>query len=371
MKHVETRSPIAFLDLKAINATHQEAIRRATERVLQSGWYILGNELETFEQRFAAYCGTRYCLGVANGLDALTLILKAYGFPPGSEVIVPAHTFIASLLAVSNAGLQPVLVEPDRQTYLIHPARVQAAITARTKAIMVVHLYGKCCAMAPLTKLARQYGLKVIEDAAQAHGAMHQNRKAGNLGDAAGFSFYPVKNLGALGDGGAIITNDPVLADRLGYLRNYGSRTKYVHDYPGYNSRLDEIQAAILTEKLPFLDAENNRRRQLARRYVDGIRHPNVGLPPADTLDEDSWHLFVIRHPARQKLIDYLSANGIQTAVHYPVPPHQQTAYADLQPLPLPITERLHQEVISLPLNTALRDEEVDWIIERLNQAPV
>ncbi|MFD1144419.1 DegT/DnrJ/EryC1/StrS family aminotransferase [Larkinella insperata] len=366
-----TRPAIAFLDLRAVNAPHQEAVRRATDRVLGSGWYILGKELERFEQQFAEYCGVRYCVGVGNGLDALTLILNAYDFPPGSEVVVPAQTFIASVLAVTQAGLKPVLVEPDPQTYLIDPGRIQAAISPRTRAILVVHLYGKCCAMKPITELARQHGLKVIEDAAQAHGATYQNRKAGGLGDAAGFSFYPVKNLGALGDGGAITTNDPALAERLRYLRNYGSQQKYVNEYVGGNSRLDELQAAILAEKLPRLDAENNRRRHLARRYLDGIRHPKVVLPPADTLAEDGWHLFVIRHPDRPKLIDYLSQYGIQTAIHYPIPPHHQQAYPDLRSLSLPLTEQLHREVISLPLNTVLHDDEIDWIIRTINQAPL
>ncbi|RAK03032.1 dTDP-4-amino-4,6-dideoxygalactose transaminase [Larkinella arboricola] len=362
---------IAFLDLQAVNAPHQQNIRRATERVLGSGWYILGKELETFEQRFADYCGVRYCLGVGNGLDALTLILKAYEFPPGSEVIVPAQTFIASVLAVTHAGLKPVLVEPDPQTYLIDPDCIRAAITPRTRAILVVHLYGKCCQMEPITGLARQHGLKVIEDAAQAHGATHRNQKAGSLGDASGFSFYPVKNLGALGDGGAITTNDPALADRLRYLRNYGSQVKYVNAYVGSNSRLDELQAAILSEKLPYLNAENGRLRQLARRYLDGIAHPKVRLPPADTLAEDGWHLFVIRHPERQKLIDYLGHNGIQTAIHYPIPPHHQQAYSDLRSLSFPLTEQLHREVISLPLNTVLRDDEMERIIDTINRAPV
>jgi len=358
---------IPFMDLHQINAPHQERIQRAVGRVIDSGWYILGNELKEFEANFAHYCGVRHCVGVANGLDALTLILKAYDFPPGSEVIVPANTFIASMLAITNAGLIPIPVEPDPNTYLVTAQSIRAAVSPRTRAVLVVHLYGKCCPMESINQLARQYGLRVIEDAAQAHGATYESRRAGSLGDAAGFSFYPSKNLGALGDGGAITTDDPALASRLERLRNYGSGTKYQHEQVGQNSRLDEMQAAILSEKLPYLDGENERRRQLAQRYIDGIRHPAITLPPADTLKEDSWHLFVIRHPARQTLIDYLAGRGIQTAIHYPVPPHHQPAYSQWRHWSLPITEQLQREVISLPLNPALRDEEIRFIIATLN----
>ncbi|WP_234734962.1 DegT/DnrJ/EryC1/StrS family aminotransferase [Tellurirhabdus bombi] len=362
---------ISFLDLYQVNAPHRERIDGSIERVVQSGWYILGKEGKAFEEAFAAYCETQYCVGVANGLDALTLILKAYEFPPESEVIVPANTYIASILAVTHAGLTPVLVEPDLSTYLIDPALIEAKITPKTKAILAVHLYGKCCDMQPIQQLAQKYGLKIIEDAAQAHGARYAGKKAGNLGDAAGFSFYPSKNLGALGDGGAITTNDPALAERLSYLRNYGSNVKYFNDYIGLNSRLDEIQAAILSAKLPFLEAENQRRQQQARLYLDGINHPDVTLPARTTLDQDAWHIFVIRHPKREQLIDYLKELGIQTVVHYPVPPHQQKAYAEWRDFSLPITEKIHQEVISLPLSPVHRDEEILQVIEAINRFSV
>ncbi|WP_128544866.1 DegT/DnrJ/EryC1/StrS family aminotransferase [Larkinella soli] len=370
MTAADKAAAIAFLDLHRVNEPHLERIHRAVGRVVQSGWYILGKELRSFEERFAAYCGTRHCLGVANGLDALTLILRAWEFPAGSEIIVPANTYIASILAISNAGLKPVLVEPDLRTYLIDPARIRTAVTDRTRAILCVHLYGKCCDAEAIGAVAAECGLKVIEDAAQAHGASFKGRRAGNLGDAAGFSFYPSKNLGALGDGGAVTTSDPELARRIEYLRNYGSGRKYVNDYIGVNSRLDEMQAAILAEKLPFVDAENDRRRQLARRYLNEITHPDLSLPPADTLESDAWHLFVVRHADRERLMDYLSEKGIQTAVHYPVPAHHQKAYADWRDLSLPVTERIHREVFSLPLNTALRDGEVDRIIDALNAFP-
>ncbi|WP_266367891.1 DegT/DnrJ/EryC1/StrS family aminotransferase [Tellurirhabdus rosea] len=361
---------IPFLDLYQVNAPHRARIEEAMQRVVQSGWYILGKEVRQFEEQFAAYVGTRHCIGVANGLDALTLILKAYDFAADSEVIVPANTYIASILAVTHAGLTPVLVEPDLRTYLIDPALIEAQITPRTKAILVVHLYGRCCDMKPIRALADRYGLKIIEDVAQAHGAQYEGRMAGNLGDAAGFSFYPGKNLGALGDGGGITTSDDQLADRLRHLRNYGSSIKYFNDYIGLNSRLDELQAAILSAKLPFLEAENERRRGLARLYLDGIRHPDLTLPPAGTAEQDAWHLFVVRHPKRETLVDHLNQNGVQTVIHYPVPPHQQRAYAAWNGLPFPITEQIHREVVSLPLSPVHREEDIQRVIAVINQCP-
>lgn len=358
---------IPFLDLKQINDPHQDAIRAATERVLGSGWFILGQEVRAFEQAFARYCQTRHCIGVANGLEALTLVLQAWEFTPGSEIIVPSNAYIASVLSVTQAGLTPVFVEPDPHTYLLDPTRLEAAITTRTKAILPVHLYGRCCRMTPIRAIAQQYGLLVLEDAAQAHGAVNDGRRAGNLGDAAGWSFYPSKNLGALGDAGAITTNDDALADRLRALRNYGSAQKYVNEYVGYNSRLDELQAAILSAKLPRLDAENRRRRALARLYLNGITNPDVVLPPADSVDQDVWHLFVIRHPRRDGLRTYLSERGIGTDVHYPIPPHHQRAYARFAHLSLPVSEQLHREVVSLPLNPTLTDEDVTYIIDVIN----
>jgi dTDP-4-amino-4,6-dideoxygalactose transaminase len=359
---------IPFLDLKRINQPHLEQIREANERVLHSGWYILGQEVEHFERQFADFCGTRHCIGVANGLDALTLVLKAWDFPANSEVIVPSNAYIASVLSVTLANLIPVWVEPDPNTYLLDPACIEAAITDRTRAILPVHLYGRCCDMGPIREVADKYGLTILEDAAQAHGAAYNGKQAGNLGDAAGWSFYPSKNLGALGDAGAITTNDDVLADRIKALRNYGSSQKYVNNFIGHNSRLDELQAAILAAKLPSLMSENKRRRTLAELYLTGIANPDVLLPPADQLEQDVWHLFVIRHPRRDILRTFLLERGIGTDVHYPIPPHRQHAYRQYAHCSLPISEQLHDEVLSLPLNPSLTDEEVIYIIDTINQ---
>ncbi|GAB3166334.1 DegT/DnrJ/EryC1/StrS family aminotransferase [Telluribacter humicola] len=359
---------IPFLDLKRINERHQSAIEEASLRVLRSGWYIIGKELQAFERDFASYCGTDYCLGVANGLEAIELILQAYSFQPGSEVIVPANTYIASVLPVSYLQLVPVWVEPDPVTMLIDPAQIEEKITDRTCAILTVDLYGRCCEMEPIRALAQQYNLKIIADAAQAHGARYQGRTAGSLADATAFSFYPTKNLGALGDAGAITTHDPVLAEKIRYLRNYGSGVKYYNEYQGINSRLDEIQAAILNIKLPYLDEDNNRRRQIARRYLQEIRVPGLVLPPADSLEDDAWHLFVVRHPDRQRLREYLQGEGILTEIHYPLPIHKQPAYAAINHLHLPVTEQIHNQVLSLPLNPAMTDAEMERVIEVLNQ---
>lgn len=361
---------IEHLNLGRVNQPHAEGIQRAMQRVAASGWYVLGGEGEAFEREFARYCGTAHAVGVANGLDALTLVFRAYDFPPGSEVVVPANTYIASILAVTGAGLTPVFVEPDERTCNLDPARVEAHLTPRTRAILAVHLYGRCADATALGEIARRHGLKLVEDAAQAHGATHGGRRAGNLGDAAGFSFYPTKNLGALGDAGAVTTNDDDLARKIRSLRNYGSREKYVNEFAGVNSRLDEMQAAILGEKLPHLDAENRRRRQLARFYLDAIRHPNVRLPPADTIDCDAWHLFVIRHPERDRLLAHLASRGVDAKIHYPIPPHHQAAYADYRHLSLPITERIHREVLSLPLHPQLTDAEAEQVAEAVNQMP-
>ncbi|GAB3779451.1 DegT/DnrJ/EryC1/StrS family aminotransferase [Spirosoma horti] len=358
---------IPFLDLKRINEPYQAAIQQAIERVTNSGWYILGEEVEAFEHQFAAYCQTRHCIGVANGLDALALVLKAWDFSPNSEVIVASNAYIASVLSITLAGLAPVFVEPDPQTYLLDPARIEAAITPRTKAILPVHLYGRCCDMTPIKALAKRYGLNVLEDAAQAHGATYGGDWAGNLGDAAGWSFYPSKNLGALGDAGAITTNDDALAERVRALRNYGSRQKYINDYLGVNSRLDELQAAVLSVKLPLLDQHNARRRTIAARYLNGLKNPDITLPPANQLAQDAWHQFVIRHPRRDEFRTYLRERGIGTDVHYPIPPHRQQAYSAFAHLSFPIAEQLHQEVVSLPLNPALLDDEVSYIIEMIN----
>ena len=362
---------IPFLDLTLINRPYQDTIVRATTRVVQSGWYVLGKEVVQFENAFAAFCQTRYAIGVANGLEALTLVLKAWNFPAGSEVIVASNAYIASILAITQAGLKPVLVEPDPATYNLDAGQLETAITPHTKAILTVHLYGRCCEMAPILAIARQHDLRVLEDAAQAHGAIYQGNYAGRLGDAAGFSFYPTKNLGALGDAGAITTNNDLLADQLRYWRNYGSKQKYVNDYKGHNSRLDEIQAAILYEKLSFLTADNTYRRQIARRYLSEIRHPSIILPPDDRVDDDAWHLFVVRHARRDSFRAYLLENGIQTDVHYPIPPHQQRAYPELSRLSFPISEQLHREVVSLPLNPTLSAEQMAYIIAVINRSPV
>ncbi len=358
---------IQFLDLGKTNEPHQREIEEAALRVIRSGWYILGRELERFEADFARFTGTSFCVGVANGLEALELILAAYDFPEGSEIIVPANTYIASVLPVNAKNLKPVFVEPDPVTMLIDPSRIEREITSLTKAIMVVHLYGRCCEMDEILQIARRHDLKVIGDAAQAHGAMYRGKQAGDLCDAEAFSFYPTKNLGALGDAGAITTNDAWLADRLRVLRNYGSRVKYSSEYIGINSRLDEVQAAILCVKLRHLNADNERRRQIARRYLHEIKVKGVILPPADRVSEDCWHLFVVRLENRAGFIDFLLEHGIQTNIHYPVPIHKQGAYAGMRDFNFPITEAMHETVVSLPLNTILKDEEVDYIIETIN----
>jgi dTDP-4-amino-4,6-dideoxygalactose transaminase len=355
------------LDLQRTNKPYETQIAEALQRVSASGKYILGHEVATFEKNWATYCGTDHCVGTANGLDALTLIFRAFNFDAGSEVIVPANTYIASVLAVTHAGLTPVWVEPDLATYNLDPLLIEKRITKHTKAILAVHLYGKCCNMAPIWDLAKKYNLKVVEDAAQAHGATYQNRKAGNLSDAAAFSFYPTKNLGAIGDAGAITTNHADLAAKIGALRNYGSLRKYHNDYAGINSRLDELQAAVLNVKLTYLDIENQRRRQLAARYLAEIKHPELVLPLAQTLLQDAWHLFVVRHARREKLIDFLMSQGIETTVHYLIPPHKQPAYAAYNHLSFGITETIHDQVISLPLNPYLADSEADHIIANVN----
>jgi dTDP-4-amino-4,6-dideoxygalactose transaminase len=359
---------IPFLDLKQINAPHQSAIEQAVQKVIQSGWYILGKELLEFEAAFASYCEEKYCVGVANGLDALQLILQAYDFPSGSEVIVPANTYIASVLSIRFLGLTPVWVEPDPGTMLINPALIEEKITNKTKAIMAVHLYGRSCDMTAINAIAKEYNLKVITDAAQAHGARHNGSRQQIVGDAAAFSFYPTKNLGALGDAGAVVTADSELAQKIMYLRNYGSVKKYINEHQGVNSRLDEIQAAVLNAKLPHLDAENIRRQVIATQYLNQITIAQLTLPPNDQITDDVWHLFVVRHPEREKFIHYLDSKGIQTNIHYPIPIHKQKAYQAYHEVSLPITEQIHREVISLPLNTAITDEQIAHIIDTINQ---
>ncbi len=359
---------ISFLDLNQVNRPYLQAIEEASLRVLRSGWYILGNELKSFETAFANYCQARFCIGVANGLDAIGLILRAYEFPENSEIIVPGNTYIASVLPVSYLNLVPVFVEPDPYSMLIDPSKIEEKITAETRAILCVDLYGRSCEMNEIFVLGKKYNLKIITDAAQAHGALYDGQKVGSIADATAFSFYPTKNLGALGDAGAVTTNDPVLAEQITYLRNYGSKERYKNEFQGVNSRLDEIQAAILNVKLPFLETENTRRRDIARRYLAEIKLQDLALPPDDRIDQDAWHLFVVRHPDRAAFIRYLDKMGVQTNVHYPLPIHKQKAYATINHYSLPITEEIHQKVISLPLNPVLSEEEVSYIIEVVNK---
>lgn len=362
---------IKFLDLQKTNAQYREELLEASKRVIDSGWYILGSEVEAFEQAFADYCNVDHCLGVANGLDALILIFRAYKelgrLQDGDEILVPANTYIASILSITENNLKPVLIEPDLDTFNIDPNLVEKAITPRTRAMLAVHLYGQCADMPALKQIAETHNLLLIEDAAQAHGATCQSRKTGNLGDAAGFSFYPGKNLGALGDGGAVTTNDEKLAEVIGALRNYGSQEKYVNRYRGLNSRLDEFQAALLRVKLKHLDTETKRRQDVAARYLNGINNPLITLPKIAFGNEHVWHLFVIRTTDRAALQNYLSECGIQTAIHYPIPPHQQDAYRSWNNEHFPITERIHREVLSLPMSPVLTDDEVMQVIGAIN----
>ena len=366
-------TPIPCLDLKAINGRRREELIAAFTRVLDSGWYVLGGEVAAFEREFAAWCGAGHCVGVGNGLDALTLTFRAYialgVMAEGDEVIVPANTYIASILAVSEARLRPVPVEPDPATFNLDPARIEAVITPRTRAILPVHLYGRAADMTRITAIAHRHGLKVVEDSAQAHGAIHAGRRAGAWGDAAGFSFYPTKNFGALGDAGAVTTGDAALADMVRTLRNYGSEKKYHNRMRGVNSRLDELQAALLRVRLPQIDAENARRRELAALYRTAIRHPEVRTPeaPAEAA-EHVWHLFVVRSARRDALQAHLAAQGVQTMVHYPIPPHRQGAYAGGElGGPWPLTEAIHDEVLSLPMGPHLTDAEAERVAAAVN----
>lgn len=356
-----------FLDLKKINSRFRNEIDTKISEVLDSGWYLQGKQNEIFCKNFAQFCGTKYAFGVANGLDALTIIIKAYGFGVGDEIIVPANTYIASILAISNNGCVPILVEPNFKTYNINADQIEEKITSKTKAILVVHLYGQVVQMDKIWQIAQKYGLKIIEDSAQAHGAKYKNLCAGNLGDASAFSFYPGKNLGCWGDGGAITTNDENLYNKAKALANYGSLEKYCHIYKGVNSRLDEIQAAVLDVKLKYLDTDNQYRRKIAKLYCENIKNPLITLP--QTYDENAhvWHVFVVRVKNRNKFQQYLTRNDIQTIIHYPIPLHKQQAYAEWNHLSLPITEQICSEVISLPISPVITDEQVNQIIEIIN----
>lgn len=360
---------IPFLDLKAAYQELKDELDACVQRVISSGWYILGEELEAFESAFAAYCGTKYCVGVGNGLDALHLVLRAYDIGHGDEVLVPSHTFIATWLAVTFAGAKPVAVDiADDDTYNISPNLIESRITPRTKAIVPVHLYGRPSDMAPINRLASQYGLRVIEDAAQAHGAVYQGRRAGSLGDAAAFSFYPGKNLGALGDGGAVTTNDAELAERLRRLRNYGSSKKYVHEVIGMNSRLDPIQAAVLNVKLRHLEEWNARRRAIAECYRLELADTNAVMPATGLGIEPVYHLFVIRTPQRDMLQRRLTEVGIETLIHYPTPPHQQEAYRNAHYESMPVAELVSREVLSLPMGPHLAIDDVREVARHITQ---
>lgn len=359
---------VPFLNLKDINNRFRNEIDFRIKTILDKGWYLQGDENELFSKNFAAYCGTKGAVGVANGLDALNLIIKAYGFAPGDEIIVPANTFIATILAVSENGCTPVLVEPDLNTYCIDPAKIEAAITPRTKAIIVVHLYGQVTPMEKIWELQKRFGFKIIEDAAQAHGAIYDGRRTGNLGDAAAFSFYPGKNLGALGDGGGVTSNDMELLNKVAALGNYGSDRKYHHIYKGVNSRLDEIQAAVLDVKLKYLDADNVRRREIAKYYRENIKNPRIILPNIYDEMAHVWHLFVVRCDNRDDFARYLENNGIQTNIHYPTPPHLQGAYKEWRDCSYPITEKIHREVLSLPVSPVMTDEEINHVVEVVNE---
>ena len=369
---------IKFLDLQKINAQYATELKQAASDVIDSGWFLMGDKLSSFESKLADFIGTKNAIGVANGLDALRMILKAYidmGFmKEGDEVIVPANTYIASILAITDNRLKPILVEPKNSSFNLDIDLIESHITPNTKAIMIVHLYGQVCWNEKLVVLAQKYNLKIIEDNAQAIGADWNGIKTGNLGDVAGFSFYPGKNLGALGDAGAVTTNDDVLAKHIRALGNYGSNKKYVNEFQGLNSRLDEIQAAFLEIKLKYINAENQYRRQLAALYLNGIKNPNITLPiPENTAFEHSqntehvWHLFVIRCQQREKLQEYLTANNVQTLIHYPIPPNKQLAYKEMNHLDYPITNAIHNEVLSLPISPITTEDEAQKIITILN----
>lgn len=364
---------IKFLDLKKINEPYERAFQEKLQSVLGTGWYVLGTEVTTFENHFAQYCGAQYCIGVGNGLEALELIFKSYIqlglLQKGDEVIVPANTYIASILSIIHADLIPVLVEPKLETYNINPDLIIEKITAKTRAILVVHLYGQLAEMDQINQIAVENNLLVVEDAAQAHGAIcNQKAAIKKPQSSVAYSFYPAKNLGALGDGGAVVTNDSSLAKTIFALRNYGSEKKYYTDYVGINSRLDELQAAFLNVKLPFLNQENKRRREIAQRYLSEIQNDKIILPYWDFSNNHVFHLFVIRTKYRNELQHFLLENGIETLIHYPVPPHKQKAFLDWNQYSFPITEQIHNEVLSLPISPVLTNEEVRCIIETINK---
>lgn len=362
---------IKFLDLQQVTAKYSDEIHEAVSRVIDSGWYLQGEMNATFEKHYSEYIGTKYTVGVANGLDALIWILRGYielgVMKPGDEVIVPANTYIATILAITENGLKPVLVEPDINTYEIDESLIEEAITPKTKAMMIVHLYGNCAYTEKIGKLCAKYNLKLLEDNAQAHGCLYNGRRTGSLGDAAAHSFYPGKNLGALGDAGAVTTNDKDLAETIRALANYGSSKKYVFKYIGRNSRLDEIQAAVLDIKLKHLDEDNALRKKVAKYYIENIKHPDIILPKVENWDRHVFHIFPIRCNRRDELQNYLSANGIQTIIHYPIPPHKQECYKEWNDLSFPITEQIHNEELSLPMSPVMTKNELSKMTDVIN----
>lgn len=362
---------IPFLDLKEINHQYHQELKDACSRVIDSGWYIMGNELKSFEQEFAEYCGSKYCIGVANGLDALILTLRAWKelgkLNDGDEVIVPSNTYIASILAISENNLTPVLVEPDINTFNLTADGIESAITEKTKVILPVHLYGQISPMKEIMQLAKKHDLLVLEDCAQSHGAMIDGKKAGTWGDAGAFSFYPGKNLGALGDAGAVTTDDEELLEVLSALRNYGSHEKYKNKYKGVNSRLDEIQAAMLRVKLKYLERETKARQAVAKQYLESIKNPLIELPEVTNVEGHVWHLFVIKTKYREELQQYLSDNGVQTLIHYPTPPHKQEAYSEWNDESFVVSEELHEEVLSLPIHPLIQSYDMKCVVDIIN----
>jgi dTDP-4-amino-4,6-dideoxygalactose transaminase len=362
---------IPFLDLKRANEHHEDEIVKAIENVVRSGWYVLGSEVRKFEKAWAGYCGVENCIGVGNGLDAIRLIFRAYMemglMKPGDEIIVPSNTYIATILAVADCNLVPVLVEPLINTFNLHPNLIENHINPKTRAILLVHLYGRIAYNEKINNIARANNLLIIEDAAQSHGAGFNGKMSGGIGDAGAFSFYPTKNLGAVGDAGAITTANNELAEVVRAIANYGSSEKYVHNFKGLNSRLDEIQAAVLNVKLPFLKEENQKRNQIANYYLSSIKNPKITLPFHCPPEQNNWHLFVVRCEERDRLKSYLNGNGIETQIHYPVPPHFQVAFREMSTDSFPVSEQIHREVLSLPLNTYLTHDEQLKIVWALN----
>ncbi len=362
---------IKFLDIQKINAQYEKELKQAANKVIDSGWYLMGKELETFEKNYALFCGTKYALGVANGLDALRLIFKAYLelgiMQKGDEVIVPANTYIASVLAISDNGLIPVFVEPNIHTYNLDSTIIEAALTTKTKAILTVHLYGQNSIDEEMLSICNKHNLKLVEDSAQSHGAIWKGKVMGSIGDAAGHSFYPGKNLGALGDAGAVTTNDEKLSKTIEALRNYGSHKKYENIYQGLNSRLDEIQAAFLNIKLKYIKNDIKARRRVADYYLENIKNPAIILPKVLNEEGHVWHLFVIRNNDRENLQNYMTQNGIQTLIHYPIPPHKQEAYIDFNTMAFPITEQIHEEILSLPISGVMKKQDIIRVVQVIN----